>query len=156
MVEIKITGDTAQEALLDLHEMFRSTMEAPAPAPAAAVTPIPAVSPTALAPAPVAVNPTPAASPTVPGPVTGAPSVTAAPTYTPPAPAPMQPPVAPAPTYTFEQVGRAGADLVAANPGLMNTLMSLMQRYGVQQVTELKPEQLGPFATELRGLGAKL
>ena len=69
---------------------------------------------------------------------------------------PVMPPVAPAPAYTMEQVGKAGADLVAANPGMMPTLMGLMQKYGVTMVTDLKPEQLGPFATELRALGGKI
>lgn len=66
------------------------------------------------------------------------------------------PPVAAAPTYTMEQVGKAGADLVAANPSMMPTLMGLMQKYGVTMVTDLKAEQLGPFATELRALGGKI
>ena len=65
-------------------------------------------------------------------------------------------PVAAAPTYTVEQVGKAGADLVAANPGVMPTLMGLLQKYGVTMVTDLKAEQLGPFATELRALGGKI
>jgi hypothetical protein len=38
----------------------------------------------------------------------------------------------------------------------MGTLMGLLQKYGVQLVTELKYDQLGPFALELRGLGAKI
>ena len=73
-----------------------------------------------------------------------------------PAAPPIMPPVAAAPTYTVEQVGKAGADLVAANPGMMPTLMGLMQKYGVTMVTDLKAEQLGPFATELRALGGKI
>ena len=35
-------------------------------------------------------------------------------------------------------------------------LLALLQKYGAQAITQLKPEQLGAFATELRGLGAKL
>lgn len=70
---------------------------------------------------------------------------------------PVQPPVTVTPqAFTHEQVGKAGADLVAANPAMMPTLMGLLQRYGVQLVTALKPEQLGPFAGELRALGAKI
>jgi len=75
---------------------------------------------------------------------------------TPPSPAPAPAPATTAPAYTHEQVGRAGADLVAANPSLMPTLMGLLHRYGVQLVTDLKPDQLGPFAVELRGLGARI
>ncbi len=111
------------------------TPAAPVSAPTAAVIPaqsIPAAS----------VTPTTAPSFSVPAAVT--------------APPPIQPPVAPPPAYTLEQICRAGADLAAANPGMMPALMALMQRYGVEKVTDLKPEQLGPFATELRGLGAKI
>lgn len=147
MIEIKFTGEHPLEALASMtaYAMYcmdnSSVAEAASrlvdkTAPAAPMTPIPA----AAAPAPAA----PVPNAPMPGAVPIAPA------------APAQPPVAPPPTYTFEQVGRAGADLVAANPALMPTLMNLMQRYGVQQVTELKSEQLGPFATELRGLGAKL
>ena len=83
-----------------------------------------------------------------------APMPAAAPT---PTVAPSIPaPATTVPTYTHEQVGRAGADLVAANPAMMPTLMGLLHRYGVQLVTDLKPEQLGPFALELRGLGARI
>lgn len=100
----------------------------------------------------VPVQPTPAVAS---APATPMPTVAPIAPVAPVAP-PVRPPVAPAPAYTYEQVGKAGADLAAANPGIMPTLMALLQRYGVQQVTELKPDQLGPFATELRGLGAKL
>lgn len=67
---------------------------------------------------------------------------------------PTAPP--PAPAYTYEAVAKAGADLVASRPDLMPTLTALLQKFGVQAVTALKPEQLGPFATELRQLGAKI
>ena len=65
-------------------------------------------------------------------------------------------PVAEAPTFTVEQVGKAGADLIAANPGKMAELQALLAQFGAPCVTALKPEQLGPFATALRGLGANL
>ena len=101
------------------------------------------------APAPAPVSPVQAAAPSpAPSPAPATASVPTAP--------PVMPPVAPAPAYTMEQVGKAGADLVAANPGMMPTLMGLMQKYGVTMVTDLKPEQLGPFATELRALGGKI
>lgn len=103
--------------------------------------------------APVAdpVIPTPVAAPTVPNPmpVTGAPSVTAV-------PAMPTAPVAPAPTFTVEQISKAGADLIGANSAKMPELVGLLQQFGVQAITELKPDQLGPFATALRGLGAKI
>lgn len=75
----------------------------------------------------------------------------------PPTPtAPVQPsvPLAAAPTYTLDQIAKAGAELAQA--GKMNELLALLQQFGIQAVTQLKPEQVGPFATALRGLGAQL
>ena len=65
-------------------------------------------------------------------------------------------PVAPAPTYTLEQVSRAGAELISADSGKLPQLRDLLQKYGVPAVFELKPDQLGSFATELRALGAQI
>lgn len=65
-------------------------------------------------------------------------------------------PVAPAPTYTLEQVSRAGAELISADSGKLPQLRELLQKYGVPAVSELKPDQLGSFATELRALGAQI
>ena len=105
----------------------------PGPASAAAAAAVPVTGQTA---APV--NPTPPAAPV---PVNAAPPVV---------------PTAPAPGFTLEQVGKAGADLIAANPAKMPELLGLLGQFGVQAITELKPEQVGAFATALRGLGAKL
>lgn len=68
----------------------------------------------------------------------------------------QQAPVASAPAFTYEQVGAAGAELVAGDPSKMPQAMALLQKYGVSQVTDLKPEQLAPFTLELRQLGAKI
>lgn len=116
----------------------------PAPAP----TPAPAES--APAPSPVPANPAPAPTP-APAPVTPppAPAAPVAPT------APMVP-LAQAPSFTLEQVGRAGADLITQNPGKMPELMALLSQFGIQTVQQLKPDQLGAFATALRGMGAKI
>lgn len=78
-----------------------------------------------------------------------------------PAPQPAEPeapkaPVAPAPTYTLEQVSRAGAELISTDSGKLPQLRELLQKYGVPAVSELKPDQLGSFATELRALGAQI
>ena len=108
----------------------------PAPAPA------PVAAPVAPAPAPVAAAPVSGPQATLPGSA--------------PAAAPIAAPVAPAPTYTVEQIGKAGADLATQAPGKMLELLALLQKYGARAITELKPEQLGAFATELRGLGAEL
>lgn len=112
----------------------------PAPAPAPVATPV------APAPAPVAAAPVSGPQATLPG---SAPAAA-------PIAAPIAAPVAPAPTYTVEQIGKAGADLATQAPGKMPELLALLQKYGARAITELKPEQLGAFATELRGLGAKL
>lgn len=70
-------------------------------------------------------------------------------------PAPVAP-TAPAPSFTVEQVGKAGADLIAANPAKMGELLALLAQFGVPAITALKQEQLGLFVTALRGLGGKL
>ena len=63
-------------------------------------------------------------------------------------------PVAAAPTYSRDQIMTAGAALIDA--GKINELMGLLNAFGVQAVTQLKQDQLGAFATELRKLGAQL
>lgn len=103
------------------------------------------------------VNPTPAPVALVnpaPAPVAAAP--VAGPQVTPPGNAPAVAPVAAAPAYTVEQIGKAGADLVSQDAAKLPELLALLQKYGAQAIIQLKPEQLGAFATELRGLGAKL
>ena len=63
-------------------------------------------------------------------------------------------PVAPAPQYTVEQIMAAGATLMDA--GKANELINLLHSFGVQAVMDLKPDQLGAFATSMRELGAKI
>ena len=48
----------------------------------------------------------------------------------------------------------AGSTLMDA--GKINDLMNLLHTFGVQAVMDLKPEQLGAFATEMRALGATI
>lgn len=99
---------------------------------------------------------------TAPAPATPAPAVTPAPAPAPapvqapvtPAPAPAPVPVAPAPTYNRDQIMTAGAALIDA--GKINELIGLLNSFGVQAVTQLKQDQLGAFATELRKLGAQI
>lgn len=86
-------------------------------------------------------------------------AVTAMPTMTePPVNAPAETvPSVPAPTnskpVTLDDLGRAGAALIDQNK--MPQLIALLAKYGVQAVTQLKPEAFEPFAAELRALGAK-
>lgn len=70
------------------------------------------------------------------------------------APAPVAAPVAATHQITIDQIGKAGADLLSKNPAAMPQLMALLQKYGVQSAQQLKPEQIVPFATEMRALGA--
>ena len=65
-------------------------------------------------------------------------------------------PLAQAPVFTLEQISKAGADLVTVQPAKMQELMGLMAQFGVQTVNALKPDQLGAFATALRGMGAQI
>lgn len=95
-------------------------------------------------------NPTPA-------PVTPAVQNTApaAPTVAAPTPVPVTPAPAPAEkVYTFDDITAAGSQLLEL--GKMNQLMELLKGYGVQAVTQLKPEQYADVAAGLRGLGAKI
>lgn len=94
------------------------------------------------APAPVApVQPNPLPSP---GPVAQA---------TPNYPTPNVP-LAQPPQYTIDQIMAAGATLMDA--GKVNELRNLLMSFGANAVMDLKPEQLGAFATGLRELGAKI
>lgn len=95
------------------------------------------------------VQPVPAAPPTAPA------TVQTTPPAAPVAPAPAAP-LAPAPSFTLEQIGKAGADLLRDNPNKYPELMALLGQFGISVVDQLKPEQYGPFATALRGLGAKI
>lgn len=99
--------------------------------------------PDAAAPAPVApVTQTAPVAQTVPA----APVNTAAPAV----------PLASAPTYTLQQISKAGADLFTNRPDLRPQVNALLSQFGVQAVTDLRPEQYGAFATALRGLGAQI
>ena len=171
MMEMKITVEAPDLAasILKLAEAIASgpdpallIPDEPLPVSAYPTTPAPAA-PVAAPVSPAPVNPTPGPAPTTaapvvapspsPTPVTNAP--TAGPTSAAPGntPAPAVP-VAGAPTYTLDQISRAGASLVDA--GKTQQLLELLGRYGVQAVTQLKPEQYGTFATELRALGAQI
>lgn len=132
MSEIKITINAPEltAAIRALADAVRPGV-APAPAPVAPPAPVPVAPPAAPAPAPVA--------PPVPVPV---------------APPATSVPVAPAPAFTLEQISRAGVQLVDA--GKMPQLMGLLNKYGVQAVTQLDPSTYGAVATELRSLGAQI
>ena len=104
-------------------------------------------------------NPTPGAqqsfTPAMSTPSTATTAPTA-PAAVPTSPAPAAVPTSPAPQITGDMVAKAGADLIAANPANMGPLNALLQKYGVSCAQELRPDQIGPFATEMRALRARL
>lgn len=165
MLEMKIKIEVA-DAVISAIDKLAAAIDKSAFSVSAISDPVP-TAPAPVTPAPVApVNPTPApvAAPT-PAPASSAQtSPIAAPT---PAPAPVQMnaamtaptpapavPVNAAPAYTLDQIANAGAALV--NAGKMEQLLALLGKYGIQAITQLKPEQFGQFVTELRGLGAQI
>lgn len=120
------------------------------------------VAPTTATPVPEAPTTAPQYAPAVPTtpnvnyPTDATQSVNAAPI--PPVPIGVAPtaPTVPtaAPTFTLEMLSKAGADLV--DMGKMDSLMMLLQNFGVEAITSLNPEYYGAFATELRNLGAQI
>ena len=66
--------------------------------------------------------------------------------------APVPAPAAPA--LDLGMISRAGAALIDA--GKLPEVMALLKKYGVDAVTQLRPEQYGGFAAEMRALGAQI
>lgn len=120
------------------------TAKPAAPAPAAAPAPVVAPSPAPVA----APAPSPAPAP-APVPTPAIPST---------APASAVPTGVPTgvPTYSIDDIARAGAALAQQGPDKIAALTGLLQQFGLQAVTQLRPEQMGPFVTALRGLGAQI
>lgn len=127
MIEIKVTGATREEIRDALNELYAKKETA-------------------------ATAPTAAPASVLSAPVTGA--STAAPTAA-PTEAPTSAPTE-APTFTLAQVAKAGADFVSAHPDKMQDLVAKLQAYGVQSVAQLRGDQLGAFATELRAMGGEI
>lgn len=71
-------------------------------------------------------------------------------------PAPQSQPVVPTstPGYTMDQLAVAATQLMDA--GRQQELLSLLSSFGVPSLMALPKEQYGNFATQLRGMGAKL
>lgn len=102
--------------------------------------------------APQSTAPTPAPQPAV-IPQTAAPTAPSA-----PAPSPVTPtvPVTEAPKYSIDDIARAGAELAQQGPDKIAALTGLLQQFGLQAVTQLRTEQMGPFVLALRGMGARI
>lgn len=95
------------------------------------------------------VNPEPVQAAPQPAPVAPMPAPT-------PAPQPVQQ-AAPEPqqkAITIDMLAAAGAPLV--DHGKMQQLMALLNKYGVQAITQLTPDKYDAFATDLRAIGAQI
>lgn len=151
---IELSAEETQKAaesgvLLDLITKVADRIKAePKQTSAPAVAPVPAPAPASAVVTQPAPAPTPAA-PTTPAPVIPSP---VAPVPTPAQPSPMAP-TAPV-TYTVEQLAAAAMQLKDQNR--LPDLQTLLAQFGVMALTQLKPEQLNPFAAALQGLGVKL
>ena len=104
----------------------------------------------AATPAPAPVAPAPQMPPVAPQPVT--PAVTSAPA---PTPNPVVPGTEP-PKYSIDDIARAGAELAQQGPDKITALTGLLSQFGLQAVTQLRSDQMGPFVLALRGLGARI
>lgn len=123
---------------------FKPTMPAPV------ITAEP--QPTAPDPAPVQTAAIPTAEPVQQA--TAQPVVTPAPTVAAPTPAPAQTAATEAPAISFDMITAAGSQLL--EHGKMAQLTELLKSFGVQAITQLKPEQYPAVAAGLRNLGAAI
>lgn len=128
-------------AVLDFLERLSTGHAVSGPAVQAASIPAPAAQPS---PAPVPVTPVPVAQPAA------APAPVAQPV---PAPAPAAAPTT-ARAFQFEDIQLAATSL--CDTGKRAEVLELLTKYGIQALSALPAEQYGAFATELRGLGAKI
>lgn len=114
----------------------------------------PVITPIVTKAEPVQAAPQPAPVAPVPKPQ---PVPTAAPMPTPtPVPQPVQQ-ATPEPqqkAITIDMLAAAGAPLV--DQGKMQQLMALLNKYGVQAITQLTPDKYDAFATDLRAIGAQI
>lgn len=140
MYEITIKGNTPAELFANLAQLATATTNNH---PAAATAVYPTVTQPVPIAAPAGAETVMSATPVPVSQVTSEPSVVPSPVV----------PVA-APTYTIDMLARAGAALTQA--GKTQEALALLAKYGVQTVNQLKPEQYGAFATELRALGAQI
>lgn len=161
MIEIRITVDCPD--LVNAATTLANAMAGVKPAAAPAATSVSGTAPVAQygSAAPVSTQtPTPPVAQTVTVPAPAAPvnpMYPSMPTNYPSNTAPVTAaPVAQAPAFTLEQVSKAGADLITAQPTKMQDLMALLQQYGVQTIQALPADKLGAFATALRGMGAQI
>lgn len=159
MYTLTINGNTPEELMANLRKLAQAGAIPATPYPPEQIPPsanptLPAAPTSNFYAAAPTIPPTPPAAPAVPvaatapsPPAQGATIPTSVPT------ANAAPPTT-APTYTLDALARAGATL--AQSGKMEQALALLAKYGIQTVNQLKPEQYGAFATELRALGAQV
>ena len=147
-VTVNVQGEIR---LPDIALLAQAMLGQAQPAPTAPAFPQPPVSAPALAPAPAPTIAQPA-SPTT------APARQLPPAIPQAAPAPSNPvvPVTEPPKYSIDDIARAGAELAQQGSDKIAALTGLLQQFGLQAVTQLRPDQMGPFVTALRGLGARI
>ena len=137
---LAMTQEGAAEALITTTATAPAAPVAPDPVPQP-VTPQTPQAPVQTAPAPT--------------PTTQQAPIQTAPAPIPPNPAQAMPPVQPAaPQGVPENLAQAAVQLQDA--GRTPDLITLLQKYGVQSMTQLDPSVFGAFATDLRGLGAQI
>lgn len=73
---------------------------------------------------------------------------------------PSNPPTGAAPTgapsYSLDDITRAGADFIVRHPDKQEMLNSLFPQFGITTLAELRPDQMGPFATAMRAMGVSI
>lgn len=135
----RIEAPELSAAIVSLADALKGRAVAVPVAPVVTTPPVQEM-PVQAAPAPVEAAPQPTAAPAPVQEATPAPAATADP--------------APAKVYTFEDITAAGSQLLEL--GKKNQLMELLKGYGVQAVTQLKPEQYADVAKGLKELGANI
>ena len=131
--------------------MMGKAQPAAAPAPTQIPTPPPAIPQPSVTPTPAPIAPVPQVSPAVPQ--TVPPTVSSAQQT---APSPNVVPGTEAPKYSIDDIARAGAELAQQGAAKIEELSGLLQQFGLQAVTQLRPDQMGPFVMALRGMGARI
>lgn len=61
-----------------------------------------------------------------------------------------------APSFTLDDITRAGADFIVRHPEKQAALNALFPQFGITTLAELRPDQMGPFATAMRALGVSI
>jgi len=153
-VTVNVQGEIRMPDIALLAQaMMGKAQPAAAPVPAPAPTQIPAPPPAIP---PQSVNPTPAPVAPVPPMPPAAPPVAPPTAPSAPVPTPNVVPGTEAPKYSIDDIARAGAELAQQGPAKIAELTGLLQQFGLQAVTQLRPDQMGPFVMALRGMGARI